>query len=245
MTGILNEEGVLERPDPRQLMARLAAAIMIADGRITESEVSAVARFKELGLGALEPRVQAEIERATREPIDLVATIAELGRVAPQSAAVLVAGLAHIAGSDGDLSARELQVLTAIGEGLGLSALDTADVIRSAVEDEMGGALAAGSRDGARSAVPPTSAAAAAAPAPAPAPAPSAAETEIGWALRVLGLAPSGSIAQADAAYAGLVRRYNPAAVLELGPEFAVLAVQKLNTATAAYVAVRDALIPR
>jgi hypothetical protein len=64
-------------------------------------------------------------------------------------------------------------------------------------------------------------------------------------AFQLLGIAPSDSLEQADAAYAGLVRRYNPATVLELGTEFAVLAVKKRNAATAAYEAVRDTLTGR
>lgn len=46
----------------------------------------------------------------------------------------------------------------------------------------------------------------------------------------------------AEAAYAALVRRYDPTSVLELGSEFAVLAVQKLSAMTAAHLAARAAL---
>jgi hypothetical protein len=50
---------------------------------------------------------------------------------------------------------------------------------------------------------------------------------ELDWALPVLGLGAGASADEMDAAYATLVRRYNPATVIELGPEFAVLAVQR------------------
>ena len=241
MAEALNGDSGMERPDMRQLTARLAAAIMIADGRITESEVVALGRLRGLGLGALEPRVQVEIERAMREPIDLVGTIAALGSVAPQSAALLVSGLTHIAASDRDLSPRELQVLTAVGEGLGLSAAQTGDLIRDAIELDTGAPAPAPAPD-ARQTAPAAAAAAKAAPTPASA---AAGGAPADWAFRLLGLAPNSSLELAEAAYAALVRRYNPAAVLELGPEFAVLAVQRLSNATAAFIAVRDRLAPR
>ena len=39
--------------NPRRLIARLAVAVMVADGRITPSEHEAVRRLDQLGLGPL------------------------------------------------------------------------------------------------------------------------------------------------------------------------------------------------
>ena len=97
---------------------------------------------------------------------------------------------------------------------------------------------------GARASAPPAPAAATAKSAPAP-PAALAGETPADRACQLLGVAPNSSLQRAEEAYAALVRRYNSAAVLELGPEFAVLAVQRLSEATAAFVAVRDRLAAR
>ena len=73
-------------------------------------------------------------------------------------------------------------------------------------------------------------------------PQPAGTRLELNWALPLLGLGAGASADQTDAAYAALVRRYNPAGVIDLGPEFAVLAVQRLNAITEAYVAARQAL---
>jgi len=243
MVGMTGDEPIIGSQDPRQLVARLAAAVMIADGRITESEMAAVERLEDLGLGSLTSLVQAEIKRAMRQPIDLAATIADLGAVAPESAALVVSGLAQIATSDRELSQREVDVLTAIAGGLGLSEMETVHLIRAAAEGTGAGA-AAGAPGGPRIHIVGEKPPAGPAPVSAPPPGPqrSGGPRDLDWALHLLGLTPSDSIEQAEAAYAALVRRYNPAAVLELGPEFAVMAVQKLSTATAAYVAVREAL---
>ena len=245
MVGSVGERPIIGRVDPRRVVARLAAAVMVADDRITESEVSAVERLERLGLGPLTSLVEAEIERATREPIDLAAAINELGEIGPEAAALLVSGLAEIATSDRALAPREVEVLGAIAAGLGLRETETAQLIRSAAA----GLLPS---PGARTAPTPnlgpaTPRAAVVPPPPAPAHAPerTGADAELAWAFHVLGLAPGDSAEQAEAAYVALVRRYNPVAVLDLGTEFTMLAVQKLSAATTAYIAARDALAPR
>lgn len=222
MTGIVGSEPIVGRHDPRQLVARLAAAVMIADGRVSATEAAAVQRLEELGFGPLRPLVQSEIERATHQPIDLAATVSEFGDVAPEFAALIVSGLAHIATSDHDLADRELDVLTFIADGLGLDDADSAQIIRaeaSAIEARRRSGAGATPCAGAHPSVPPTATTATALPAAAPNDADrAAARPDVNWAFRVLGLAPTDSAEQADAAYAALVRRFNPASVLELGP---------------------------
>ena len=60
-------------------------------------------------------------------------------------------------------------------------------------------------------------------------------------AYRVLGIDADASRAHLDAAYLGLVERYNPANVALLGAEFAALAVRKLAAVTAAFETVLNA----
>ena len=233
----------------RELIARLAAAVMIADGHVTESELSAVDHLRHLGLGPLGTLVDAELERAMHEPIDVRRPAAELARLVPEAGPVILSALAQIAASDGELSRREIEVLSVVAERLGLNGSDAAHVIRSVADrygatlEEPSSAAAAVGPPGAavRAPEPPR----ASAPSAAAAPEPHGAHGDLGWALRVLGLDAGASAEATDDAYATLVRRYNPAVVLDLGPEFAVLAVQKLNTITAAYMAARSALAGR
>jgi len=64
--------------DRRRLIARLAVAIMVADGRITASERDALERFDRLGLGPLAALAEDEIRRAMQHPIDVRGTCASL-----------------------------------------------------------------------------------------------------------------------------------------------------------------------
>ncbi len=68
---------------PRELISRLAAAVMIADGHVSEAELCAVDHLRELGLGSLSTYVDAEVESATRVPIDVARTASALARLAP------------------------------------------------------------------------------------------------------------------------------------------------------------------
>lgn len=241
-------EGVLTE-GPRELIARLAAAVMIADGRISDAELRAVDHLCELGLGPLSTFVDAEVQRATRTPIDVAGTTAALAALAPQAGNMVVSALADIAASDHELSRREIEVLSVVAEVLGIDGTEAAHAIRSA-------AARYGASIGDQAPAPGTMSpqiTPAAGPEPLRVPEPRAAmptkskgvPDELDWALPVLGLAPGASAAEMDAAYTTLVRRYNPAGVIELGPEFAVLAAQKLNAITMAYVAARQALAER
>lgn len=245
-TAMLDNDGTTLTDGPRELIARLAAAVMIADGHISESELCVVDHLRELGLGPLSTFIDAEVQRATRTPIDVAGTATALAAVAPQAGDVVVSALAQIAASDRELSRGELEVLSVVAEVLGLNDIEAAHAIRSAAA-RYGAAIA--DQTPAPATVSPQIK-----PVPGPEaprvpeplvvtpPMPNGARAELDRALPVLGLAAGASADEMDAAYATFVRRYNPAGVIELGPEFAVLAVQRLNAITNAYVAARQAL---
>jgi uncharacterized tellurite resistance protein B-like protein len=222
--------------DPRRLIVRLAVAVMAADGRIDPDELQAAERLDRLGLGLLSTLAREEIERAAREPIDLIATCAGLSSASPQAGSVILAALADIAGVDHLLKPGEIQVLSAIGRLLGLP--------ESMVETILDAAAAACEGEPARepwtrqeAEVPERSAAATRGPFVArPGPAPLARLGEpLALAYGRLGLGADVSRAEIEAAYRALVERYNPAKVIDLGPEFAILAVRKLAEATTAF----------
>jgi uncharacterized tellurite resistance protein B-like protein len=229
--------------DPRRLIARLAVAVMVADGQITPSEYEALERLDGLGLGPLSDLAEDEIRNATRQPIDLRATCEGLAQATPEAAAVIMSVLAEIAASDRSVSRAELETLHTVAQLLGLNATDAAHIL-SAAMGEYGATL--GDDDGVRPAgLPPSrpervavsrnkeGEAAAAAPA--------TERAELQHAFRVLGIDAVTSRADLDAAYLSLVERYNPVKVAGLGAEFAALAVRKLVEATAAFEAVLEA----
>jgi tellurite resistance protein len=229
---------------PRELIARLAAAVMVADGHVTQSEIAAVDHLRDLGLGPLGPAVEHEMQRATRVPIDAAAAAAELAEIVPRAGDVIVAALADIAASDGELSPRELAVLSTVCAVLGVDDLEAAHILRSAAS-AYGATVASGRpRDAEHpiSSPSPSGSAAMQAPHGPDQSAPIRGVPEREAPLAALGLSPGASAEELDTAYAGLVRRFNPAAVIELGPEFAVLAVQKLHAITGTYLAAREAL---
>jgi uncharacterized tellurite resistance protein B-like protein len=227
---------------PRELIARLGTAVMIADGHVTEAELGAVGGLRELGLGPLSTYVEAEIQRAMHAPIDVAQTAAALADAAPHAGAVIISALAQIAASDRALARREMEVVTTVADVFGLSAEETAQAIRAAtlrygaVTEQPRAAGPSNIPDGpARSAGPQTPAAQAIET--------SGPRTDRDRALPVLGLPAGASAQETDAAYLALIRRYDPAAIADLGPEFAALALQKLMAITAAYITARGALV--
>ena len=72
-------------------------------------------------------------------------------------------------------------------------------------------------------------------PAAAPTAAARASGEPLAAAYAVLGLEPGASAAAVDEAYRAVIERYQPIKVLDLGPEFAILAVRRLAAATAGY----------
>ena len=227
--------------DPRRLIARLAVAVMVADGRITPSEYEALERLDGLGLGPLSDLAEDEIRMATRQPIDLRAACEGLAQATPQAAAVILSVLAEIAASDGSVSSAEVNILHTVATLLGLNPAETAHILSAAMTDYEatmaadGAAPSAGAPKQTRERVvvvrqtdePPVAA--------------GVGQSELQRACCVLGIDPGASRAHLDATYLALVERYNPAKVADLGAEFAALAVRRLAEVTAAFDTVLDA----
>jgi DnaJ-domain-containing protein 1 len=209
--------------DPRRLLAQLAVAVIAADGRVTTSELEAVARLDDLGLGRLSALVEEELRSATHRRIDLGATCRLLRERVPDAAPVILAALAQLAASDRALAESELALLGQAASGLGLSSADAQEILSSVLSG------------------PAPSPAPAAAPATPQPPAPGVAPP-VGQALALLGLDASARRAELDERYRQLVARYDPAKVIDLGPDFAALAIRKLGELTDAYEVVADAL---
>jgi DnaJ-domain-containing protein 1 len=237
--------GMLDN-DPRRTIVRLAVAVMTADGRVTPNEIACVERLEELGLGPLRALVGAELERAARVPLEVAETCGVLAAASPPTRAAIFAALASVAAADG-LDDTEARLLQEVARALALSDEVAMDVLREAT---FGSAGDGGPRMHGASA--PTRAEPQSASAPArteplrPAAAPvagprAAADPDLyADACAHLGVPPAASAAAMDAAYRRLVERYDPVRVLELGPEFAVLAVRRLTAATAAYELARS-----
>jgi uncharacterized tellurite resistance protein B-like protein len=120
--------------DPRRLIARLAAAVMVADGRVTAAECDALERLDTLGLGPLSRLAGEEIERATHEPIDVPAACKGLASaISPQAAAVILAALAEIAASDLSVSPAELNTINTVATLLGLTPPEAAQIVNAAM----------------------------------------------------------------------------------------------------------------
>jgi DnaJ-domain-containing protein 1 len=171
-----------------------------------------------------------------RSPVNLAGTCAALAGIGPNAGAILVAALAEIAASDREVIPREIEALRFIGASLGVDELTVAHIIEASVRANIA------SIDGARREVPPTAppehrmASRGAAPASTRESVP-----ELDRAYRILGVRPDSDVAAVNAAYLGLVERYNPAKLAGLGAEFAVLAVRRLADATAAFERIRGA----
>jgi len=233
----------MDNDDPRRLIARLAVAVMVSDGRITPSEVDALGRLDELGLGPLSDLAEEEIRGAVSRPIDLRATCDGLARATPQAAAVILSVLAEIAASDRAVSPAELATLRSVADLLGLGAADTAHIVSAAMA-EYGASLdeepAAPSevqpRPMRRETVP-----VAHQPDEGVDCTPTAQQAELQRAYSVLGIDAATTRARLDAAYLALVERYDPAKVADLGADFVALAVRKLAEVTAAFETAVDA----
>lgn len=209
--------------DPRRLLAQLAVAVIAADGRVTTSELEAVARLDDLGLGRLSTLVEEELRSAAQRRVDVAATCRLLRERVPDAAPVILAALAQLAASDRALAESELDLLGQAAGALGLSQAEAQEVLSSVLSGPAPTAEAA----------PP----AAAAPSSEARVAPG-----VSQALALLGLDASARRADLDERYRLLVERYDPAKVIELGPDFAALAIRKLAQLTNAYEVVADAL---
>jgi DnaJ-domain-containing protein 1 len=201
----------------RRAIARLVAAMMVADRRLATGELDEATRLDGIGLGPLGPLVQEELERATRMPIDLDTACAPLRGTGPALTGTVLSVLADVAESDGAIDDDEARVFAAIAGRLGAGSRDIRDFV-----------AAEGPAPETPPAVPSSAAAL-------------VANGDATHALRAFGLGADATRAEIDAAYLALVERYDPAKVVPLGAEFVVLAVQKLAALTSLYEIACDA----
>lgn len=228
------ETEIEDQADGRRMIARLAVATMLADGRVTGREVAALGVLDELGLGRFEPLVREELERSETQAIDLAETCVPLRGISADAAALIVGSLVEVAAADRQVSDAERRTLQTIAAHLGVPVQRTQRLIE-----------AAAARRSPASPFTPQPDAESERPAP---DAPPRLAVEPGLpreglqAFARLGLEPTRDRARVDAAYLGLVDRFDPARVANLGPEFVVLAVRKLDEVTAAYESIASLL---
>jgi DnaJ-domain-containing protein 1 len=139
----------------------------------------------------------------------------------PDAAPTILAALASIAASDEDLSEAELEVLAEVASDLGLASVETERILDAVF----------------RLAEPAT-----AAPVPPQLAARPSLDPQLDRALLVLGLDTLARRADLDQSYRRLIERYDPAKVIDLGPDFAAVAVRKLAEVTDAYRLAVEAL---
>lgn len=224
--------------DPRRAVARLAVAVMAADGRVTSPEVAALERLDHLGLGSLGPLIEEEFERATREPVDIRRACVALAGASREAAHTLLAALAAIATSDRVLAGRERETYETIARLLGVPERESAHILATtAMAPGPESAVAEPTRrrriavEGAAESTSPSAAEAARSPGrTAP-----GADPVLANARRLLGVEPGATREDIDAAYLAQVERFNPAGVAAMGPEFVALAVHRLADVTAAW----------
>lgn len=231
------DAGRESRADTRRLIVQLAVAVMAADGRIGPDEFAAleglgaddmpaIRQLDRLGLGMLADIAYDEARRAERTPIDVDAVCAALRATGPRAASTILAALAELAVSDGPVAPVEVAVLAQIADGLGLPTSEARLMVAAAVAGD-----------------PPASARELSAVVLRPARQESAATVDEAHA--VLGVAPRAARSEVELAYRRLVERYSPAKVVELGGDFAAVAVRTLARITDAYETVIDALDAR
>jgi hypothetical protein len=113
-----------------RLIARLAAAVIAADHRITSPELE---RLDGLGLGALGALVRDEIERASCDPVHVAATCAALPPLGEDAATLVLTALAELVTSDRVVALRERDVFRAIAGHLGIRPATATRILEAAI----------------------------------------------------------------------------------------------------------------
>jgi uncharacterized tellurite resistance protein B-like protein len=113
------------------MIVRLAVALMAADGRITQSELSTAEHLDRLGVGPLSTLAKEEIDRAARQPIDLGDTCTGLAELSPEGGRIILSILAEIAAADGVVISTEREMLREIAGLLTLPAGSADDALAS------------------------------------------------------------------------------------------------------------------
>jgi uncharacterized tellurite resistance protein B-like protein len=111
----------MTEPDPRRSIARLAVAILKADGTVTAAEIDSLRRLDELGGGSLSDLAREELAlggEARAQEIDLARTCEPLLGVSTPGAAMLLEALAEIAASDRRVTSPTLAAIDEIARRL-------------------------------------------------------------------------------------------------------------------------------
>jgi uncharacterized tellurite resistance protein B-like protein len=106
----------MTKPDPRRSIARLAVAILNADGMVTPAEVDSLRHLDELGAGSLSDLAREELALSgdtSGAKIDLAGACEPLLGTSAAGAAMLLEALADIAAADRRIT---LPTLAAIDE---------------------------------------------------------------------------------------------------------------------------------
>lgn len=212
----MQTNGTGDRSSLRPAIARLLAAMMVADRRVSTEEIDEANRLDHVGLGPLSPLVREELQRATRMPIDVDGACAALSGAGPALVGLVLSALAGVALSDGAVDDDERRLFGGIASRLGALATEIQDYLEpdEPREAPVPGAVVARravlADDGAK-------------------------------VLREFGLEPVASSADIEAAYLRLVDRYDPAKMAPLGAEFVALAARKLAAITELYELARNA----
>jgi DnaJ-domain-containing protein 1 len=230
---VIEEDDMSATMDPAAALARLAVGVMLADGRVTAEEWATARTLDQLGLGPMRERIRAELEEAAAGSLDFAPAIATVAQFPSRARSVVFEVLSQLAAADGELSSGEVAFLERCAAQWQLAA--EAGTERSTLEEA---APQLGRRVPIR-AVEET-------PAREEAQSPEeggvgvrqqgAEERALEQALAVLGLPPNASAAAVEQAFRTLVQRYDPAAMLDLGPEFVLLAIRRLQQIADAYV---------
>ncbi|HXJ33443.1 MAG TPA: TerB family tellurite resistance protein [Candidatus Eisenbacteria bacterium] len=207
------------QPTLRHAIARLVAAMMVADRRLATEEIHEATRLDQIGLGPLSPLVAEELQRATRMPVDVGEACRALSGTGPALIGTVLSVLAGVAASDGAVDDDERRVFTAIAERLGAGMREIRDYLGPS--EPTGDTGTAATAAATRRAV--------------------ARDDEGASALRALGLGTASNATDVDAAYLRLVEQFDPTKVAPLGADFVVLAVHKLAALTELYGAARRA----
>lgn len=217
--------------DPATALARLAGGVIVADGRVSAAELASAEVLDHLGLGPMRQRLLAELERTREGLLELEPAIVTVAQLSPRARAVVFEVLTELAAADGELNENEAALLDRLATRWDLEA-----PTRTRAKAEGAPAAARAVRVPVEVQEPAPPGSEPAAPRTASPRAGDGLSPEALQALAVLGLPPDASPAAVEEAFRALVHRYDPAHVIDLGPEFAILAIRRLSRIADAYL---------
>ena len=114
-------------------LAEIAAAVVLADGRLNGKERRALVRLDSLGLGSVSGLVCQEVARCNPGAGDVRVPCAWLRDRGPAVACRIVAALAELAACDGELTPEEIRTVQSVAGLLGLRAVDARILLNAAI----------------------------------------------------------------------------------------------------------------